>query len=188
MIKSKILLAVLIGLMLSSSVSFAESKQHVGLQVGSKQVNSHDWGDLRDQFEVGIDYDRRFKNSNMYLSIGLLSARNEIDYKLDGSSITKKMMNNELRFGARGYRNLEQNVSLMYGAGLLVSQYELETENSSVDDLGLGFYLECSPRYNFTDNYFLGAKLDYSYSYAKTGSATLDSGGLHYAIYTGFGF
>jgi hypothetical protein len=157
---------------------------NANLFLGGKFLNSNDWSPADQQFEYGVELDarRRFWPVNVALDV----LYGEDSDNSGGYHYKSKIL--EFDAGIRKiYDDFPPPLRPYWGGGLAVTRAEAEASGYGSDSgTGPGLWVQGGVYLTFADHFNLGADFRASTTWVDISGTTVDGGGLHIGLVTGY--
>jgi opacity protein-like surface antigen len=163
-----------------SSPTLAEAAGWSGnanLFLGGKFMDSNDWSPAQDQFEAGLLLDVEPPPLPLSLAADFLFGFSS------GAGVDVQV--NEYDLGVRKIFEIIPLVHPYLGGGVSIETAELSAGSASIDETGVGYWVEGGVMTHLLTILNLGLDLRYSSADVNFSGVTLNSGGIHVGLITG---
>ena len=145
--------------------------------LGGKFMDSNDWSPAQDQFETGLLLDVEPPPLPVSLAADFLFGFSS------GAGIDVQV--NEYDLGIRKIFEMIPLVHPYLGGGVSIETAELSSGGASIDDTGVGYWLEGGLMTHVLTILNLGLDLRYSSASVKISGFNVNPGGFHVGLITG---
>jgi hypothetical protein len=157
---------------------------NINLFGGGKFLNSNDWSPADQQLEYGVELDARRRFWPVNLALDVLYG--EDSDNSGGYDFKSKIL--EIDAGIRKiYDELPTPLRPYWGIGIAVTQAEAEVSGfGSETGTGPGFWAQGGVYMTFAGHFNLGADFRISTTWVDIAGTSVDGGGIHIGLITGY--